>query len=341
MSMNQKQVYEEKKDKHRDLYEDIKKAKTSQISAYALFCRDKMMKAREQNQRMTLKECAEAWKNTKQSIKEKYEAYANEVKEEREKNRDLYELAFGVKPKKPLGPYNFYLMELAKEGKFTGMKDSAKLWHNLSAEEKEKYQKVAKKAQLAYMVKKAEYNSSVRKSYSKAKSAFNFFVADQKNYPDDLPQGGFFEWCYNKWKKADDDVKRKYQKMADSAAKDHSSNREELDSKIFDMPKKPMSAYNRFIKDKVPELKEKHPDKEASQLFSLAAEDWKTIKETAKRKYEAAYTEDLKAYKDQVREYEKSGYYTPGKTVGKKSATKSVSRSKSKDKASTKKGKAK
>jgi hypothetical protein len=123
---------------------------TSRISGYTLFCKEKY----KQNQSMTLVECAEAWDNTEQSVKDKYEQYAQEMQEEKEKNRDLYELAFNVKPKRPLGPYNFYLMELNKEGKFSGFKDAATSWHNLPPEEKEKYLKVAKKAQLAYAVKK-------------------------------------------------------------------------------------------------------------------------------------------------------------------------------------------
>jgi hypothetical protein len=343
MSLNQKEPYEERKEKHKELYEDIKKAKTSQINAYALFCKDKMMKAREKNEKMTLIQCAEAWKNVKPALKEKYEAYAQEVREEREKNRDLYELAFNVKPKRPLGPYNFYLMELAKEGKFTGMKDAGKTWHAMPAEEKEKYLKVAKKAQLAYAVKKAEYTSSVRRSYSKPKSAFNFFVADQKEYPADLPQGGFFQWCYKKWTKADDTLKRKYQKMADESAKEHSHNREELDSKVFNIPKKPMSGYNRYVKERIPELKEKHPNKEVSELFTTVGEEWRNMKVSTKDKYEKLYLDELSEYKDQLKEYRDSGYYTPGKAdLGRKSAAKrSVSKSKSKETVSTKKTKAK
>jgi hypothetical protein len=342
MSLNAKAVYEEKKEGHREMFEDIKQAGTSRISAYTLFCKDKMMKAREQNQRMTIVQCAEAWNNTKQSIKDKYEQYAQEEKEEREKNRNLYELAFNVKPKRPLGPYNFYLMELAKEGKFTGMKDAAKTWHNLPAEEKEKYLKVAKKAQLAYAVKKQEYNSSVRKSYSRAKSAFNFFVQDQKVYPKELPQGGFFQWCYNKWKKEDDSVKRKYQKMADEAAKEHNLNATQLDTKVFDMPKKPMTGYNRYVKVRIPELKDKHPNKEVSELFTIIGQEWRGLKDSEKEKYDKQYIGELTEYKDKINEFKKTGYYTPSKSdLGRKSVNRSVSKSKNKDVTSTKKGKAK
>jgi hypothetical protein len=339
MTMNQKEVYEEKKEKHKELYEDIKSAKTAQISGYTLFCKDKMMKARENNEKITLMDCAEAWSKVKDPIREKYEKYAQEVREERQKNRDLYELAYGVKPKRPLGPYNFFLMELAKDNKYSGFKDAAKMWRNLPAEEKEKFLKVSKKAQLAYQIKKAEYTSTVRKSYSKAKSAFNFFVADQKNYPDDLPQGGFFNWCYDKWRKASDEVKKKYQKMADQAAKEHSKDREELDSKIFDQPKKPLSGYNRYIKERVPQLKEVHPNKQNSEFFGMIADEWKNMKLKTKEKYDNLYKEELQAYKDKVNEFRKNGFYTPSKMDIK--GKRSTSRSMSKDKASTKKPKVK
>jgi hypothetical protein len=339
MTTNQKEAYEEKKEKHKELYEDIKNAKTAQLSGYTLFCKDRMMKARENNEKMRLQDCAEAWGKVKEATKEKYERYAQEVKEERQKNRDLYEVAYGVKPKRPLGPYNFYLMELAKENKFSGFKDAGKSWRNMSAEDKEKYLKVAKKAQLAYQIKKAEYTSTVRKSYSKAKSAFNFFVADQKNYPDDLPQGGFFNWCYDKWRKASDEIKKKYQKMADSAAKAHVRDRDELDTKVFDQPKKPLSGYNRYVKERLPLLKEQNPNKEHSEFFGMIGEEWKNLKIKNKEKYDAMYKEELQGYKDQLNEFRKNGFYTPSKmeTKGKKS----VSRSMSKDKASTKKSKAK
>jgi hypothetical protein len=52
-----------------------------------------------------------------------------------------------------------------------------------------------------------------------AKSAFNFFVADQKdNYPKIEQQGGFLSQCWEKWKNSDETVKSKYQKMADDDA---------------------------------------------------------------------------------------------------------------------------
>jgi hypothetical protein len=346
MTTNQKEVYEEKKEKHRELYEDIKKAPTANVSGYTLFCRDKMVKARENNEKMTLPMCAEAWNKAKDTIKEKYDNYAEEIREERRKNRDLYEMAYGVKPKRPLGPYNFYLMELSKEGKFTGFKDAAKSWRNTSDEDKEKYLRVAKKAQLAYQMKKQEYNSSVRKSYTRTKSAFNFFVADQKdkNYPDDLGQGGFFNWCYDKWMKTSDEIKKKYEKMAEQSAKASNREREELDNKVFEQPKKPINGYARFVKERVPQLKEKNPDTNNSEFFGMVAEEWRNMKIKNKEKYDKAYKEELTGYKDRLREFNKNGYYTPSKEeLARKSAKKmSMSnRSKSKDKVSTKKSKTK
>jgi hypothetical protein len=339
MSTNEKLVYEEKRDKHREFYEELKKSEYGTTSAYTLYCKDSMMKARDKGETMTLKECAANWKNVKQSIKEKYEVYAEEVKEERAKNRDLYEIAFGVKPKRPRGPYNFFLMDLAKEGKFSGFKEAGKVWSNTSDEDREKYLKAAKKAQLAYTLKKAEYKSSIRKIYSKPKSAFNLFVADMKGKSDDMAQDDtFFNYCYNKWKKCDEGLKKKFQKKADELSASHAERKEELDSRIFDMPKRPRSGYTLYLAERLPILKEKNPSKVVTEFFKIIGTEWKGMKKATKEKYNLVYEKEAEAYKEKVKEFKEFGFYTPDKSdTGRKSVSRR-STSKSKD---TKKGKAK
>jgi hypothetical protein len=342
MSADEKQVYEEKRDKHRQFYEELKKSESGTVSGYTLYCQDAMLKAREKGETMTLKDCAANWKNLKQSTKDKYDAYAEEVREEREKNRNLYEVAFGIKPKRPRGPYNFYLMDLAKQGKFTGFKGASKSWSNLPEDQKEKYQRTAKKAALAYMIKKAEYKSTVRKAYSKPKSAFNLFVSDMSGKNTDMKDDDtFFNYCYNKWKKADENLKKKYQKKADELAAEHAERREELDSRVFDMPKRPSSGYNLYIADRIPVLKEKHPGKATTELFKAISEEWKDLKKSQKEKYNEAYLKQLDAYKEQVKEFRTNGFYTPGKAdMGKRSTSKKSNSKRSVSK-STKKGKGK
>jgi hypothetical protein len=120
VNQEQRQVYKNKKEEPRELYDNtVRKPRLPRLVLIPCSGKDTMMKARENNQRMRLKECADAWNNLNKKTKEKYEAYAREFKEEWEKKRNLNELP-NIKLKKPLKSYNFFLMEPAKEGKFTG-----------------------------------------------------------------------------------------------------------------------------------------------------------------------------------------------------------------------------
>jgi hypothetical protein len=190
----------------------------SKLNGYVMFCRDQMMKAREEGKKITLVDCANAWKNTDESTKAKYDIFAEEVNKEKEKIKD----PCGTRP---LEPYNYFLMDLNKRNIFTGLADAVESWKNLSEEEKSKYITQAEQDQQTYNSKRQERNNSISTAYSKPiTTAFKFFIADQKEYPENLPQGGFFSWCNDKWKNSDESVKAKYQKIADDAAKEKNSN---------------------------------------------------------------------------------------------------------------------
>ena len=110
-----------------------------------------MAKAKEKGESMTFKDVAEVWKKLKQPVKDKYYQYAEELNEEKAKHRDMYELAYGLKPRRPLGAYKFFLMEAAKEGKLgrNPIMEGPKEWRKLSEEEKEKYQKMTQKRKVS------------------------------------------------------------------------------------------------------------------------------------------------------------------------------------------------
>ena len=107
MELDERKVYNEKYEKHLDFYEDLKKS-TRPPNAYALFIQDKLTKAKQNNESLTFKEIALIWEKTSESIKERYSVYAAEVAEDAKKRRHIYELAYGIKPKLPLGAFRFF-----------------------------------------------------------------------------------------------------------------------------------------------------------------------------------------------------------------------------------------
>jgi hypothetical protein len=263
---------------------------TLELNAYAIFYKELIAKAREEDKRITRADCANAWKNSDESTKIKYYILAEEKKKDRCEARP--------------GPYNYFLMDLDKRNIFTGLADAAESWKNLSEDEKSKYITQAEQDQQAFNTKRQELNNIISTGYGKAKSAFNFFVANQKDITDNLLQSGFVDWCYNKWRKSDESVIAKYNKIADDAAKEQNRNIYENDTKVINISKKPMSGYNRFVKARISDLNEKHPDKEVSELFPILAEEWRLLENSEKEKYEEQFRIEMEKYKNKAREYQ-------------------------------------
>lgn len=107
MTPEEKNVYKEKLEKHFEFYDELKKSNRP-ANAYALFIKDQLSKARENNESLTIKDVAPIWAKASNAIKERYEVYAQEVAEDAKKHRHIYELAYGIKPKLPISAFRFY-----------------------------------------------------------------------------------------------------------------------------------------------------------------------------------------------------------------------------------------
>jgi transcription factor A len=318
MKLEERKEYSEKRKEHIEWYESLKKSHGS-VNAYALYMRDMMQGAREKGETMTMKQCAEKWAKSKTSVKEKYAQFAEEKNEERDKHRDLYEIAYGIKPRRPLGAFKFFLIEAAKEGKFEGVNpliEGHKLFNKLTDEQKEKYQRIAQREKLAYMVKKMEYDAVVKKtSTHRPLSAMNIFMQDMKDKvsAEDYNKEGFFNYCYKKWHKLDDANIRKYQRRAEESKAESAQINEGLKSRVYNKPRKPANTYNIFIQHINPELREHNPKKSATEIFKMAGDKWQTLSDKQKEKYAKLYEKELEQYEAQMEEWNQNGYYDTGK----------------------------
>lgn len=314
MSLEQRKEWNTKKKEHDAMMDKLKEtANMYTVSAYMVFCRDQMAAAREKGTTADLKACGEKWQKTKQSVRDQYSQFAEEENEERQKNRDLYEIAYGVKPKKPQGAYNLFLSEMAKNGKLTSIRDGPKLWSNCSDDDKERYARIAKKIQLAYLVKKMEYQSSMKKhNPTRAPSAYNLYAKDMKGTVDvkTLPAGGFFQYVYKKWSKLDDSHRNKYIKQAQDLKAQYAQQMVEMKSRIYDMPSRPSSAFNIFIAETTKTLKAKHPKKEQAELFKIAAESWKDTSDKIKAEFQKKADKESELHEQHMKQFEDNGYYT-------------------------------
>jgi hypothetical protein len=352
-----KAEWEEKKKDHMAFYDNLRHSKQP-ANAYNLYTRDQFAAAKEKGTTTNLKEISEKWKKAKDTVKEKYAEYAYEDKEERAKQRDLYEIAFNIKPRRPLGPFKFFLMEMAKLGKLAGnpLVEGHKLWKKISDEDREKYEKIAQRDKLAYIVKKIEYDLEVKKSSTyKAMSPFNIFcqefkgkLKDGKYEGKDVGGVNFFHFAFKQWQKLDATTKRKYVKKSDEDKVEAAKMKEEFKARVYEAPKKPGNYYTFYIKSTQPELKAKYPKKDAQEIFKMAAENWKDMSDKQKGKYVTMYNSAKETYEHNLKAFETDGYYTPNEksikkeresSPGKRKSEKKKSGVKSRSTSNSKKGK--
>ena len=176
MSLEEKSEYIEKKKENDTWFEKAKK--TRKVNPLTMFVQKAIQTAKEKNANIPkLADLAETWKSLKQSDKDKYVRYAEEINEEREKLYHIYEIIHGVKPKRPAGAFRIFLQEKAKNKELHDIKEGKELWDKLSDDEKDAYLKKSHTLRLAYKYKKMIYNKKIKRVMpKKPPTAYGFFL---------------------------------------------------------------------------------------------------------------------------------------------------------------------
>lgn len=281
----------------------------NRINGYSLFAKAQMAKARENGSTMTLAEVADVWRETDEDTKQKYLDYSDIIKEERKNYRGGFETVTGLKPRRPLGAYKIFMVDMARQGKFEDNQnvfaETSRLWEKCSDEEKEKYQKIAHREKLEYMVKKMEFIQGMRRQYGKARTAYNLFTHDMRDKIADMnfKQGEVFEYLYDQWCKCDDQTKQKYEEMAEQEKVDSEKRREELKEQLTSPHKRTPTPYAIFIRERAPQKKSENQDTDMNEVFRELGEEWKSLDEKEKDKYYEMYERELKEDGNQNRHF--------------------------------------
>ena len=105
------------------------------------------------------------------------------------------------------------------------------------------------------------------------------------------------------------DKKKKYQEKADREKERYKKKMEEYKNYVFDMPKKPLNAFNLFVKERIPDLKKEHADTPIPKLLKICAKEWTSEDGVSQSKYEKKAEYDKKRFKKQLKDFETLGYY--------------------------------
>ena len=115
------------------------------------------------------------------------------------------------------------------------------------------------------------------------------------------------------YSKLTDEQKKKYEEKAEKAQSVYLKKMELFNNKVFDMPKKPHSAFTLFLSDRMPELKKEKPDETTSDLLKLIAKEWQEGEIVDHSAYNKNAEKDKKRFKKQLAEFKKNGYYLKDK----------------------------
>ena len=308
MSIEDKSEYLDKKKDNDDWFERAKKIR--KVTPLTMFVQKAVKAAREQKKDVPkLADLAATWKSLKSSDKEKYIRYAEEINEDRERLQDIYELVNGIKPKRPAGAFRVFLQEKAKEKVLHSLQQGKEMWNKLSEDEKETYLKKAHTCRLAYKYKKMIYNKKIKKILpKKPATAYGFFLKDKKGIK--MPKG---EKAVVYWRKEFDelpkDKKRKYEDKAIRDRERYERRMAEFKNAVFDYPKRPLTAFSIFVKDRIPDLRKEKKDIPVPKLLKMAAKEWQSEDGVSQAKYEKKAEKDKKRFKKQLKDFETLGYY--------------------------------
>jgi hypothetical protein len=312
MSNEEKQVYKDKKKENDNWFQKAQKIK--KITPIALFIQKKIEEAKESHKEPPqLKDIAPAWKKLSKNEKKSFEKYAQELNEEKERLQDLYEITHGVKPKRPKGAYRIFLQEKAKNNEIKSLAHGHELWNKLSEQEKEEYFNKSHRCQLAYKYKSMIYKKQIKKMIPKKPGgAIHQYLKEKKGQK--APNGeNWLTYWRTMYSKLTEEQKKKYEEKAEKAQSVYLKKMELFNNKVFDMPKKPHSAFTLFLSDRMPELKKEKPDETTSDLLKLIAKEWQEGEIVDHSAYNKNAEKDKKRFKKQLAEFKKNGYYLKDK----------------------------
>jgi len=340
MTEEEKQVYINKKKENDNWF--LKAEKISKVNPIALFIQRKIQEAKDQHKEPpTLKEIAPAWKKLSKAEKKSYEKYAQEINEEKEKLKDIYDIVHGIKPKKPTGAFRIFLQEKAKNNEIKSLQEGHEMWKKLSEEQKEEYLNKSHRCTLAYRYKKMIYNKKIKKMLPKKPTGpFQQFLKEKKGQKPANGEGYFTYWK-TVFDGLSDSQKKKYVEKAQKAKEKYDKKMLQFQDKVFDMPKKPLSGINLYVMERLPDLRKAKPNVDVNILLKQIGQEWREGKNMDQDEYLKKAEKDKKRFKKQLKEFQKMGYYTKTKTENEEEEdrSKKSKKKRSSSKASTQKTK--
>lgn len=301
MSKSEKDAWNDQLNKEKETLKDIRNYKPGFKNAYALYVHDRIV-----YDGLSRTDATADWAKVGKKIKEKYEKKAAEENEANEKLRDLYEIANGLKPKRPRGAIAIFMAELSQTDIETKnfLQEAHKRYKELSDDEKAYYEKQHKILQLKYSIKKNEFKKSNPEKLARSPSGYSLWLSDNKekvkmNDGEKFNIGEFSSKAHEAWLKEPQHVRDDYNNRAQKLKE------ESLEATRFeDKPIRPLNPYNLFVKSYLEENRNKSlKGLTPTERMTKCGEAWHKLSDNQKKVYSDKYDKELEVYNDQMAEY--------------------------------------
>ena len=308
MALRKKKSYLNEKMKNNNWL--IQAEKIHNLNSIKLFIKFLFKEAKKKQKKPpNLEDILPEWEKLSNKKKISFEKYADAINSEKEKVLNIYCITKGIKPKKPTGAFRIFLQEKAKKKELKNIKDGLDMWKELKEEQKEEYLFKFHKVLLAYKYKQMLYKKQIRKQLpKKPRGAFNIFLASKKHIK---PPNGekLLSYLKDKYDNLAQEEKNKYNKRALASKERYDAEMEKFQYKIFDIPKKPISAFNLYLGDNIRRLKKSNPEASPKKLINMIYKEWKK-NSPAQKEYQEKSNKDFKRFKKQIKQFNVHGYYT-------------------------------
>lgn len=123
------------------------------------------------------------------------------------------------------------------------------------------------------------------------------------------------------WEKLSEKEKEAYENKRAEKMEKYKKKKLIFESKIFDMPMRPLRAFNFYVRDRVPDLAKEKKNIPVKELLKDVGKEWQdgmcNGKKINKKLYEEYAKQDEKRYQRELEEFDKNGYYTDNKKLEK------------------------
>ena len=298
MTSYEQQEWKAQLQKEKSEIAQLIKTKPKSTSAYILFISDKIT-----FEGLNRSEANSEWKRISDRIKKKYEERAKEINMRNKKILDYFELANGIKPKRPSSALSIFMATLSNEKSIDTrnfVEECTLRFNSLSEDEREYYEKQAKLFQIKYQIKKEQFYKFNNGKLNKGPSGFNLFVKENKHKfkPITNNKNEFFTQMHQHWLYEPSNIRDYYNLKAKQLKKEI-----EVQSIDDNKPIKPCSGYLKFIEINLKENKSLI-NLELKVKLNIISDLWTNLNINERNSFNDRIEKELEEYNSKMIDYE-------------------------------------